>query len=272
MRDEDCIRFLQWALPQLHMRWPGFRKVRAQVCKRLARRVKELGYETLGDYRGHLETTSDEWPLLDGMCRISVSRFYRDKMLFAFLERRVLPVLARQAVARGDSVLKVWCAGAGSGEEPYSIDVLWKLQLQSAFPDLHLHILASDIDPVLQRRARLACYPYSAVKNLPVAWRERVFARQEDLFCLRPDYRSDVHFIEQDVRSEMPDESFDLLLCRNLVFTYFVEQRQREILARLRAVIRLGGALVTGIHENLPADCTGFDVWSEKLRVFRKRG
>jgi chemotaxis protein methyltransferase CheR len=69
------------------------------------------------------------------------------------------------ALARGDSVLKVWCAGSASGEEPYTIAVLWRLRLQPGFPDLHLHVLASDIDPVLQRRARLAFYPYSAVKK-----------------------------------------------------------------------------------------------------------
>jgi chemotaxis protein methyltransferase CheR len=43
MRDEQCVRFLQWALPQLHMRWPGYRKVRRQVCRRIDRRIQELG-------------------------------------------------------------------------------------------------------------------------------------------------------------------------------------------------------------------------------------
>ena len=43
MKDDRCVRFLQWALPQMHMRWPGFRKVRRQVCKRIDRRMKMLG-------------------------------------------------------------------------------------------------------------------------------------------------------------------------------------------------------------------------------------
>lgn len=54
MRDEDCIQFLQWALPQLHMRWAGFRKVRTQVCKHLYHRLNQLEIENLDQYRRYL--------------------------------------------------------------------------------------------------------------------------------------------------------------------------------------------------------------------------
>lgn len=271
MRDQDCVAFLQWALPQLRMRWTGFRKVRAQVCKRLARRLRELELENHTAYQHRLENTADEWPVLDALCRVSVSRFYRDKMLFAFLECEVLPELAQRALARGERCLKVWSAGCGSGEEPYTVAILWTLQLQSQFPTLQLQVLASDADPRLCRRARQACYPWSAVKNLPAEWRVRVFAEQDGQFCLKTEYLQLVRFTQQDIRSATPDGCFDLLLCRNLVFTYLVEEQQQEILARLRTVLQPGGALVTGIHENLPAGSTGFTAWSEKLRIYRRQ-
>ena len=51
MQDKDCIRFLQWALPQIQMRWTGFRRVHKQVCKRLARRLTELELSDLDSYR-----------------------------------------------------------------------------------------------------------------------------------------------------------------------------------------------------------------------------
>ena len=54
MRDTDCIAFLQWSLPQLGLRWPGFRKVRRQVCKRISRRMKELELDTFEQYRDQL--------------------------------------------------------------------------------------------------------------------------------------------------------------------------------------------------------------------------
>jgi len=62
MRDAECIAFLQWALPRMGFRWPGFRKVRGQVCKRVGRRLKELGLTDLEAYQVYLGTHPEEWP------------------------------------------------------------------------------------------------------------------------------------------------------------------------------------------------------------------
>ena len=65
MKDIECTEFLKWCLPQLRLRWPGFRKVRRQVCKRLNRRISELGLSDLFAYRGYLDGHSEEWKILD---------------------------------------------------------------------------------------------------------------------------------------------------------------------------------------------------------------
>ena len=59
MKNDQCVRFLQWALPQMYMRWPGFRKVRRQVCKRVDRRMKALGLTAIDEYENYLETQPD---------------------------------------------------------------------------------------------------------------------------------------------------------------------------------------------------------------------
>jgi hypothetical protein len=79
MQDAECVALLRWALPRLGLRWPGFRKVRRQVCKRINRRIKELGLADVAAYREHLERVPEEWPRLDALCRITISRFYRDR-------------------------------------------------------------------------------------------------------------------------------------------------------------------------------------------------
>ncbi len=270
MKDSECVQFLQWALPRLHMRWPGFRKVRAQVCKRIDRRMQQLAIDNVANYCTYLDNHPDEWTLLNALSRVTISRFYRDKAMFAFLEHDLLPALARQATERQQNCIKVWSAGSCSGEEPYTIALIWKLRIQSQFPHLRLQIIASDVDANLNRRAKTACYLYSSIKNLPADWREQAFLKQDDVFCLKPEYRGDVEFIEQDIREEMPAGQFELVLCRNLVFTYFEEGQQREILDRISDRMQPGGALVIGIHEELPKDVKGFSVWSDRLRVFRK--
>jgi len=274
MRDEECVKFLQWALPHLHMRWPGFRRVYAQVCKRLHRRIKQLGVDGVSGYRNYLEKHSDEWQILDALCRVTISRFYRDKQMFAFLEYEVLPDLAQRAVARGDDCLKVWSVGGGSGEEPYTLAIIWKLMLQERFPDLRLQIIATDADPNMIQRCQAACYDYGSVKNLPERWREKVFNRQDEQYCLKLEYQDDVQFMVQDVRQDFSGaisaEKFDLVLCRNLVFTYFDEPLQHQTFERILRVLRKGGTLVIGIHEELPENVIVVRVWSERLRIFEK--
>jgi chemotaxis protein methyltransferase CheR len=103
LRDSDCIAFLQWALPRLGLRWTGFRKVHRQVCKRLRRRLNELGLETLDQYRLCLEDDPAEWAALDGLCHITISRFRRDEAVFNALRDNILPDLTRAASAAAGS-------------------------------------------------------------------------------------------------------------------------------------------------------------------------
>ena len=60
MKDSDCVHFLQWALPRLRLRWSGFRRVRRQVCKRIARRLRELELSDLDAYRDYLAAKPSE--------------------------------------------------------------------------------------------------------------------------------------------------------------------------------------------------------------------
>ncbi|WP_455208883.1 CheR family methyltransferase [Kaarinaea lacus] len=272
MKDEDCVQFLQWALPRLHMRWPGFRKVRSQVCKRLARRLQELCLTDSEAYRDYLQSHPDEWQLLDELSRVTISRFYREKAVFQFLEQQVIPALVLQAIERGERRLNVLSLGSASGEEPYTLAMLWQLQFQARYPEIALQVIATEANPVLIQRSQQACYSYSSIRNLPEPWRLTAFDKRDDLYCLKPEYRHNVQFLQQDVREAIPAGPFDLVLCRNLAFTYFDEPLQQQILDQISHVLRDRGVLVLGIHESLPEHQFGFTVWSERLCVFLKTG
>ncbi len=230
MNDADCVRILQWALPRLGLHWAGFRRVRRQVCKRLGRRLQALGLTDVTDYRVRLESEAEEWERLDGLCRISISRFSRDQGVFRCLERQLLPRLAMQALAEGKTRLRIWSAGCASGEEPYTLALMWAFA--APVPGREPEIVATDVEPHLLARARRACYPPSSLRELPGAWRS-AFERQDKEFCLKPAYRATVRFLEQDVRERSPEGRFDLILCRNLVFTYFERPFQIAVARRM---------------------------------------
>jgi len=256
MTDADCVAFLQWALPSLRMRWPGFRKVRRQVCKRIGRRMTELDLTDPLQYRAYLEEHPLEWKTLDGFCRITISRFFRDREVCHSLRDVVLPTLAKRALAEGRSEIRCWSAGCGSGEEPYTLSLLWRLpsdtSLSGRFPQISFRVTASDSEPAVLERARAAVYERGTVKELPPSWIPLAFDESDAGLSLRSDFREGVRFSELDIRQESPKGPFDLILCRNLVFTYFEEGLQREILRRLVDLLQAGGCLVMGAHERAP--------------------
>ncbi|MEN8185458.1 MAG: CheR family methyltransferase [Myxococcota bacterium] len=194
--------------------------------------------------------------MLDAYCWISVSRFYRDRGVFEDLAGTILPELAGAAIGRDRRVLRAWSAGCASGEEPYSLRLAWEFAVAPALPDAELHILATDASPALVARAKRAVYAASALKELPAGWRSNAFERLDGSYRLREKFRPGVQFRQQDIRKAMPAGPFDLILCRNVAFTYFETDLQLAILGRLVKRLVPGGALLVGAHEALPERAT----------------
>jgi chemotaxis protein methyltransferase CheR len=270
MKDSDCIHFLQWALPRMKMRWQGFRKVRGQVCKRIQRRIAEIGLTNITDYRAYLHNNHEEWLLLNSLFRITISRFYRDRGVFDHLHRETLPLLAEMALARGDSAIFCWSIGCASGEEAYTLKIIWERALRAQFTTLSLRIVATDSDVHMIERAQGGVYTKTSLKELHPDMLENAFIRSGELYTLRAELREGIEFIEQDIRTESPPGTFHVILCRNLVFTYFEEDLQKSILQQLIQQLLPGGFLVIGIHESLPSGIYNLEPCKQADRIYRK--
>lgn len=270
MKDAEGVQLLQRCLPRLHLRWPGFRKVRRQVYRRIDRRMKELGLQTVQEFQSYLDTHSKEWSVLETLCRISISRFYRDKRVFECLERNVLPHLAHRIKEKQENTLRCWSIGCAAGEEPYTLTIVWNNALASRYPTLSFRMLATDANPLAIQRAQRACYPASSLKDLPEDWRAQAFARSVEGLCLKEEFRVPVNCQEQDIRVAAPDEWFHLILCRYVVFTYFDEELQRNTLSTIVERLLPGGALVIGKTESLPGGVRVVEPWRPDLGIFRK--
>ena len=179
---------------------------------------------------------------------------YRGKGVFATFRETVLPELAEQVRASDATVLRCWSAGCVSGEEAYTVQLLWRLCLAERFPDIQLEIMATDADPHLIERARQGRYSRGSLKDLPPRWLEVGFERCGDDFVVRDTFREGIRFAAQDIRCEFPAGPFHLVLCRNLVFTYFADPVQRAVLTRIATRLAPGGILLVGRHEALPSE------------------
>ena len=105
---------------------------------------------------------------------------------------------------------------------------------------------------------------------LPEKWKSEAFKQEEDNFILRQRYKDPVRFELLDIRKEAPVELFQVILCRNLAFTYFDNELQRTVLKNMEKKLAPGGILITGGHEDLPETGTDFSQWVEHIPIYQK--
>lgn len=221
-------------------------------------------------YRQRLADRPEEWTELDGLCRITVTRFCREWPAFERLGDDFLPQLAAQAGRCGRTELRAWSAGCGGGEEPYSLRLLWDLSVAPACPSTVLDIVATDADAVMLQRAQRATYRPGSLREMPDEWIALAFEPLDGRFRLRREFRHDIRFELQDIREQMPAGRFDLVLCRYLAFTYFDVDRQRAMLDDIAQRLRRGGLLMIGRKEQLPRPASGFAPADAGLGLWRR--
>ncbi len=253
MKDSECVDFLREHLPRLRFRWAGFRKVRGQVCKRIARRLGQLGIAGIKEYGDYIEANPSEWEIFSALCRITISRFYRDRGVFDAIRSTVLPTLAGTVSSLGESEVRAWCAGCASGEEAYTLRIIWDLDISAADPTTPPFLVtATDADTNLLARAREGLYRTSSLKDMPLELKRQAFLETATGFVVKEQFKKNIYFLEQDIRKGIPAGPFHLVLCRNFVFTYFDESLQIEMLNEITGTLAPGGFLVIGAHERLP--------------------
>ena len=269
MKDANCVALLRWAAPRLGLRWAGFVNVRGQVCKRIRRRITELGLNGVAAYRMYLVAKPEEWQELARACVVTISRFYRDAEVWRALGAEVLPRCAEAALEAGETELACWSAGCASGEEPYTLALLWDLELAAHYPGLRLRVLGTDLDASVLERARAARYAADTLRELPSGWLARAFEPRGQAFLLREPFRRALEWQQADLRQELPSEPFRLIFCRNLACTYFEAALARKLLTRCAERLVAGGALVIGRSERLP-EGTPLSPWRSELGIYRR--
>jgi chemotaxis protein methyltransferase CheR len=252
MTDDEVVTFLAWAAQRLRLRWIGVRSFRRTIRKRLSKRLAELGLKNLREYAARIEADPAEDATLEAMCRIPISRLYRDRAVFDRLATDILPERARIAASEGRSSIRVWSAGCASGEEPYTVAMVWHVDVAPRHPGIALEIVATDADEGMLARARRGAYGESSVRDLPERLREVALRHEDSLFVVREELRAGVELRHEDLRRAMPEGPFDVVLCRNMLLTYIDESEHVPLLAEIVTRIRPGGALVIGRREAMP--------------------
>jgi chemotaxis protein methyltransferase CheR len=217
------------------------------VKRRIATRVRALGFHSAGPYLDILRRDETELDSLLAALSIHVSQFFRNPTTFATLEGKILPELIRRASESGRRELSFWSVGCAGGEEPYSLALLLD---QLAPRNIKISILATDVSPPVLERAREGLFDPLRLTEVPEALRARYFTAEGRNYRLAEHICKMVQFQRHDILTSLEYPAADLILCRN-VLIYFSREKQENILTRFAAALPAGGFLVLGRAETL---------------------
>lgn len=175
--------------------------------------------------------------------------FFRDKAPFDLFQDVLLPrFIKERATSRR---LRIWCAAASTGQEPYSLAMLLK-EASARMPGWHIEIVATDISNEVLDKARVGLYnQFEVQRGLPIRLLVKYFTKKEDLWQISPEIRSMVDFrylnLIEDFNRLGP---FDIVYCRN-VLIYFDAAMKADVLRRIAQLMPADGALVLGASETI---------------------
>jgi two-component system CheB/CheR fusion protein len=237
--------------------------------RRVERRMAMAATKTADAYLDLLVRDAGERDQLSRDLLINVTGFFRDAPVFEFLEKAVIPDLVRDHSL--ERPLRVWVAGCSSGEETYSLAMLFREQIGVSKRDVKLQVFASDIDPDAVSIARDGLYPQSIEADVSPSRLAAFFIREDHSYRVSPDLRASVVFTVQDVLADPPFARLDFVSCRNLLI-YLRPEAQAKVAAVFHFALREGGLLLLGNAEAVnPADGR-FAVVSKSERLYRRVG
>ena len=234
--------------------------------RRIERRMGLCNLRSLDAYAKFLQQNSVELERLSKDLFIGVTAFFRDAEAFQILEDEVIPLLCK-AKSEGQSI-RIWLAGCSTGEEVYSIAILFLECFAKLKHSPELKIFATDIDDAALEVARMGSYSGEALSRVSADRVQRFFVQDKNGLRINKSVRERIVFAHHNLISDPPFSKLDLVVCRNLLI-YLNTQTQRKLLSLFHFVLNTGGYLFLGSSENIGSVSRHFDAISKPHRIFR---
>lgn len=237
--------------------------------RRIAVRMRARGVHTFGDYARILDADQAEYDRLLDVLTINVTKLFRNWDVYAAISERVVPTLWQ----RETDAIRVWSAGCSSGQEPYSLAVLFHRHAskQGMLPQIdRVDVLGTDIDRQSLEAAERGEFAESDFAETPDELRRRYFSETAP-FTVAGAIRDMVRFERRDLLSApSPFDSCDLIVCRNALI-YFDRETQEQIFEKFYKALAPDGFLVLGKVETLLGPVRSrFAAVDARERIFRR--
>jgi two-component system CheB/CheR fusion protein len=240
---------------------------RSTLVRRVERRMHVLSIASARTYLNRVRSDPAECEALFRDLLINVTRFFRDPDMFEALRIKVISALLENR--ENDDDIRVWVPGCSSGEEAYSIAMLFEEAARETGVANPVEIFATDIDQQMLQIAREGSYPASALADIPAPLRERWTNPHGERFTIANQIRDLIRFSNHSVVKDPPFSRIDLVSCRNLLI-YFDDRLQQSVMPILHYAIRPGGYLFLGPSESIGRFDHLFPPVDHHARIFER--
>jgi two-component system, chemotaxis family, CheB/CheR fusion protein len=239
---------------------------RPTLLRRIARRLQVHEVDNLPAYADLLREQPDEVQALLRDLLITVTNFFRDKVVFEFLELRIVPGLF--AGKSSEDTIRVWVCGCATGEEAYSVGILLKEYAAKTTDPPKIQIFASDINEASLRMARRGRYDETILADVSGERLERYFIKEKGSYSVKKELREIVLFASHNVLRDQPFSRMDFISCRNLLI-YLNQGTQANVMNIFNFALRDDGYLLVGSSESVDNFPTLFSAVDRKFRLYK---
>jgi two-component system CheB/CheR fusion protein len=238
------------------------------IHRRIERRMTVHQIDRISEYVHYLQENPVEVKTLFKDFLITVTNFFRDPKAFKALEEKVIvPLLT--AKPHQDNI-RVWVPGCSTGEEAYSVAMLFMENMTKMKKHFNIQVFATDIDNDAIEYARHGVYPDSIAKDVSHERLKQFFVREENTYKVKKQVREMVVFAMQNMVKDPPFSKLDLICCRN-VLIYMDTILQKKALPLFHYTLNPGGFLFLGTSETI-GDCADrFSSVDTKWKIFKRK-
>ncbi len=238
------------------------------LLRRITRRMVLHKMLSMKDYEDLLKRDPAEVELLFQDILISVTTFFRDPESFEALAHTVFPKFLEGR--RTDDPVRIWTLGCSTGEEAYSLAMVFAECAEAVGSDVPMQLFATDLNSVCVAKARTGVYPASIEQHVSPTRLQRFFTKEESGYRICKEIRERCIFSRHNVLGDPPFSRVDLISCRNLLI-YMEPVLQQQIMALLHYALKQGGYLWLGRSETAAAWRSLFDIEDAPNKIFVRR-
>ena len=238
------------------------------IYRRLEKRMNALQIDNISYYIRYMQEKPNEAKMLFKEFLIGVTNFFRDAPVFEFFKNQILPELLKDKP--NDYSVRVWVPGCSTGEEAYSIAILFNEYMDESKQKFNIQIFGTDIDDDAINTARAGLYPHTISDDLTQERLTRFFTKEGNFYKIKKKIREMIIFAPQDIIKNPPFTKLDMICCRNLLI-YLNSEVQKKLFPIFHYSLKPEGILILGSSETIGNFIDIFSVVDKKIKIFKRK-